>query len=78
MHLTVRPIARLAMPSAASSTIRARCRSRYSVLLERAKPSSSARSSVVRSDRSRFRDAAHASLNHDLFISDSGYQGGFR
>ncbi len=25
-----------------------------------------------------FRDAAHASLNQDLFISDSGYQGGFR
>ena len=24
-------------------------------------------------DSGRFRDAAHASLNHDLFISDSGY-----
>jgi hypothetical protein len=44
---TSRPIARLAMPAAANSTIRARCRSRYSVLVERAKPSSSARSSSV-------------------------------
>ena len=29
-------------------------------------------------DRYGFRDAAHAFLNQDLFISDSGYQGGFR
>jgi hypothetical protein len=35
------------MPPAAKSTIRARCRRRCSVLVERAKPSSSARSSVV-------------------------------
>ena len=37
-HPTVRPIARLAMPPAANSTIRARCRSRCSVFVERAKP----------------------------------------
>ena len=42
-----RPIARLATPSAAISTIRARWRIRCSVLVERAKPSSSARSSSV-------------------------------
>ena len=48
VHPTVRPIDRLATPSAANSTIRARCRSRCSVLVERAKPSSSARSFAVR------------------------------
>jgi uncharacterized protein YndB with AHSA1/START domain len=42
---TSRPIARLAMPSAASSTIRARWRIRYCVLVDRAKLKSSARSS---------------------------------
>jgi hypothetical protein len=45
---TVRAIARVAMPSAASNTIRARCLSRYSVLVERAKPSNSARSAAVK------------------------------
>src|SRR5262249_55019672 len=44
---TSRPIARLAMPSAASSTICARWRIRYSVLVDRAKLKSSARSSSV-------------------------------
>src|SRR5262249_37753690 len=42
-----RPIARLAMPSAASSTICARWRIRYSVLVDRAKLKSSVRSSSV-------------------------------
>jgi hypothetical protein len=36
------------MPSAASNTIRARCRSRYSALVERAKPSNSARFAAVK------------------------------
>ena len=36
------------LPSAASNTIRARCLSRYSVLVERAKPSNSARSAAVK------------------------------
>lgn len=44
---TSRPIARLAMPFAAKSTICARWRSRYSVLVERAKPLSLARSASV-------------------------------
>ena len=44
---TARPIARLATPSAATSTIRARWRSRYSVLVERANASSSVRSASV-------------------------------
>ena len=45
VHPTARPIDRLAMPSAANGTIRARCRSRCSVFVERAKLSSSVRSS---------------------------------
>ena len=44
---TARPMARVAKPSADKSTIRARCRSRCSVFVERAKPSSSVRSSFV-------------------------------
>ena len=48
VHPTARPIDRLATPSAANSTIRARCRSRCSVFVEHAKLSSSARSSAVR------------------------------
>ena len=44
---TARPIARVFTPFAASSTIRARWRIRCSVFVERAKPSSSARSSFV-------------------------------
>jgi hypothetical protein len=40
-------MARVAKPSADKSTIRARCRSLYSVLVERARLSSSARSSLV-------------------------------
>jgi hypothetical protein len=44
---TSRPIARVAKPAAESSTILARCRSRCSVFVERAKPLSSARSSFV-------------------------------
>ena len=42
-----RAMARVAFPSAADSTICACCRSRYSVLVERAKPSSSACSSPI-------------------------------
>ena len=45
---TSRPIARLARSSAANSTIRARWRIRYSVLVERTKLSSSTRSSSVK------------------------------
>jgi hypothetical protein len=44
---TARPMARVAKPSADKSTIRARCPSRCSVFVERAKPSSSVRSSFV-------------------------------
>jgi hypothetical protein len=44
---TARATARVAVPSAASNTIRALCRSRYAVFIERAKPSSSARSASV-------------------------------
>ena len=50
MHVgvTLEPaVARLATPSAAPSTIRARWRSRYSVLVERANASSSLRSTSV-------------------------------
>jgi len=36
VHSTSRPIARLAVPFAATNTMRARCRSRSSVLVERA------------------------------------------
>jgi hypothetical protein len=48
VHRTSRPIARLAMPLAANKTIRARCRNRYCVFVEGAKPSSSARSAAVK------------------------------
>jgi hypothetical protein len=43
-----RAIARLAIPAAASSTIRARSTTRCSVLRERTQPSSVVRSAVVR------------------------------
>jgi hypothetical protein len=48
VHRTSRPIARLAIPPAANKTIRARCRNRCCVFVERAKPSSSLRSVAVK------------------------------
>jgi hypothetical protein len=66
----LRPIARVDIPAAASSTIRARWRKRCSVFPERTKPSSSTRSASVMiglASRMRF----IATLNHDSRISDS-------
>ena len=55
VHPTARPIARLATPSAASNTIRARCRSRCSVFVERAKPSISTAVARWRAPGCRYR-----------------------
>jgi hypothetical protein len=64
---------RVATPSAASRTIRARWRNRCSVFVERTKPSSSARSASVRMIGVASKLRFIATLNHDSRISDSGY-----
>ncbi len=56
-----------------NSTIGARCRSRCAVFVERTKLSSSAALCRRQDNSCRFRDTAHALLNHDSFFTDSGY-----
>mgnify|MGYP000860336623 CR=1 FL=1 len=60
------------LSSAASSTIRARWRSRYSVLVERAKPSSSARPASVNTIGVASEMPLIHPLNHDSPSSESG------
>jgi hypothetical protein len=70
---TSRAITRVAIPSAANSTIRARCRIRCSLFVERAKPSSSARSSAVKMMGVGFGTLLMPHMNRDSPTSDSGY-----